>query len=129
KLAGGALDQIANIDLSSINPRIKDTKFLLASDVTNPLTGPNGASSVFGPQKGADDTTVKILDQNLSHYAQVIEQTIDKNVAQISGSGAAGGLGAGLIAFTNHSIHPGVQLILQATNLEAKIKAAAYVFN
>lgn len=128
KLAGGALDQIANIDLSSINPRIKDTKFLLASDVTNPLTGPNGASSVFGPQKGADDTTVKILDQNLSHYAQVIEQTIDKNVAQISGSGAAGGLGAGLIAFTNASIHPGVQLIAQETKLEAKIKKADYVF-
>lgn len=128
KLAGGALDQIANIDLSSINPRIKDTKFLLASDVTNPLTGPNGASSVFGPQKGADDTTVKTLDQNLSHYAQVIEQTIDKNVAQISGSGAAGGLGAGLIAFTNASIHPGVQLIAQETKLEAKIKGADYVF-
>ena len=58
KLAGGALDQIVNIDLSSINPRIKDTQFLLASDVTNPLTGPNGASSVFGPQKGADRKSV-----------------------------------------------------------------------
>ncbi|WP_297951434.1 glycerate kinase [uncultured Lactobacillus sp.] len=128
KLAGGALDQIANIDLSSINPRIKDTKFLLASDVTNPLTGPNGASSVFSPQKGADNVTVKILDQNLSHYAQVIDQTISKNVAKISGSGAAGGLGAGLIAFTNAVIHPGVQLIAQETKLEAKIKEADYVF-
>lgn len=128
KLAGGDLNQIASIDLSALNPRVKDSEFLLASDVTNPLTGPNGASAVFGPQKGADATTVKILDRNLTHYAQVIKQAIGKNVAEIHGSGAAGGLGAGLLAFTNASIHPGVQLIAQETQLETKIKDADYVF-
>ncbi|EEJ72380.1 glycerate kinase [Lactobacillus ultunensis] len=128
KLGGGNLNKIANIDLSHINPQIKDTEFLLASDVTNPLTGKNGASAVFGPQKGADEKTVQELDESLCHYAQIIQKTIDRDIAHIPGSGAAGGLGAGLLAFTNAQIHPGVKLIAHETKLEEKIKDADYVF-
>lgn len=72
KLGGGDLKQITRIDTIDINPKIKKTKFLLASDVTNPLTGTNGASYVFGPQKGADQATAKELDENLSHYAKLL---------------------------------------------------------
>ena len=128
KLGGGDLNQIAKIDLSAINPRLKDVQVLIASDVTNPLTGQNGASAVFGPQKGADAQTVKKLDQNLSHYAALIQQTCKKDVATIPGSGAAGGLGAGLLAFTNATIHHGVELIAHETHLADKIKGADFVF-
>ena len=128
KLGGGDLNQIAKIDLSAINPRLKDVQVLIASDVTNPLTGQNGASAVFGPQKGADAQAVKKLDQNLSHYAALIQQTCKKDVAAIPGSGAAGGLGAGLLAFTNATIHHGVELIAHETQLADKIKGADFVF-
>ncbi|NRO22018.1 glycerate kinase family protein [Lactobacillus helveticus] len=128
KLGGGDLNKIAKIDLSAINPQLKDVQILIASDVTNPLTGQNGASAVFGPQKGADAQTVEKLDQNLSHYATLIQQTIKKDVATIPGSGAAGGLGAGLLAFTNATIHHGVELIAHETYLADKIKGADFVF-
>ncbi|WP_224429524.1 glycerate kinase family protein [Lactobacillus amylovorus] len=124
KLGGGDLKQITRIDMIDINPKIKKTKFLLASDVTNPLTGTNGASYVFGPQKGADQATAKELDENLSHYAKIIGQ----NIAQTPGSGAAGGLGAGLLAFTHAKIYPGVKLVANEVHLAEKIKEADYVF-
>lgn len=124
KLGGGDLKQITRIDTIDINPKIKKTKFLLASDVTNPLTGTNGASYVFGPQKGADQATAKELDENLSHYAKIIGQ----NIAQTPGSGAGGGLGAGLLAFTHAKIYPGVKLVANEVHLAEKIKEADYVF-
>ena len=124
KLGGGDLKQITRIDTIDINPKIKKTKFLLASDVTNPLTGTNGASYVFGHQKGADQATAKELDENLSHYAKIIGQ----NIAQTPGSGAAGGLGAGLLAFTHAKIYPGVKLVANEVHLAEKIKEADYVF-
>lgn len=124
KLGGGDLKQITRIDTIDINPKIKKIKFLLASDVTNPLTGTNGASYVFGPQKGADQATAKELDENLSHYAKIIGQ----NIAQTPGSGAAGGLGAGLLAFTHAKIYPGVKLVANEVHLAEKIKEADYVF-
>lgn len=124
KLGGSDLKQITRIDTIDINPKIKKTKFLLASDVTNPLTGTNGASYVFGPQKGADQATAKELDENLSHYAKIIGQ----NIAQTPGSGAAGGLGAGLLAFTHAKIYPGVKLVANEVHLAEKIKEADYVF-
>ncbi len=123
KLGGGDLKQITRIDTIDINPKIKKTKFLLASDVTNPLTGTNGASYVFSPQKGADQATAKELDENLSHYAKIIGQ----NIAQTPGSGAAGGLGAGLLAFTHAKIYPGVKLVANEVHLAEKIKEADYV--
>ncbi|GGV16060.1 glycerate kinase [Lactobacillus acetotolerans DSM 20749 = JCM 3825] len=127
-LGGGDLNRISKIDLSNINPKINKTTFTLASDVTNPLLGKNGASYVFGKQKGADENTQPLLDNNLSHYASIIKKAIGKSVATIPGSGAAGGLGAGLLAFTPAKIEPGVKVVARETHLEDKMQNADFVF-
>lgn len=125
---GGSLSNLAKIDASKINPLLKNVKIILASDVVNPLTGKNGASAVFGPQKGATDEMVKKLDKDLEHYAEIIKRDLNRNIKNIPGSGAAGGLGAGFIAFTNCEIHKGIDVAIQATHLEDKIKNADYIF-
>lgn len=128
KLGGGNLNQIDKINLSNFDKRINNTKIILASDVTNPLIGNNGAALTFGKQKGADQATQILLDKNLTHYAAIIKKDLNKNISSIPGSGAAGGLGGGLLAFTNSEIHPGVQIVAQETHLEEEIKDADYVF-
>ncbi|WP_413476646.1 glycerate kinase [Latilactobacillus fuchuensis] len=114
---GGALAKLAAIDLTDVLPVLKDVELVIASDVTNPLTGPTGASAVFGPQKGATPAMVAQLDQNLSHYAQIIQRDIGLDVATIAGAGAAGGLGAGLLAFTNAQMQAGVEIVVAQTRL------------
>lgn len=127
-LGGGSLDKLAKIDISNLNPRLHQIKILIASDVTNPLTGPNGAAAVFGPQKGATPEMVKVLDTNLHHYAQIIKQDLGEDVEKLAGAGAAGGLGAGLLAFTDASMHSGVELVLKYTHLAQKAENSDYVF-
>lgn len=127
-LNGGNLKQIAKIDNQKIATGLKQINIILASDVTNPLTGENGAAFVFGKQKGADQPTQVLLDQNLQHYAQVIKQDLNKDIKNIPGSGAAGGLGAAFLAFTNAQLKSGVQVVAQETKLIEKIKTADYVF-
>ncbi len=121
---GGELKKIQTIELSRLNPKIKSTEFIIASDVDNPLTGPKGASLVYAPQKGASIDMAKQLDKNLEHYAEKLSFTFGKNFKQIPGSGAAGGLGAGLMAFLNASLVPGFQLISEIVDLDEKIKSA-----
>lgn len=125
---GGALKKLVKIDGSTIDPRIKETEILIASDVDNPLTGPTGASVVFGPQKGATPAMIKELDQNLAHYAAIIKRDLASDVQMIPGAGAAGGLGAGLLAFTGAKIRSGVELVIEYTQLAEKIAKADYVF-
>ncbi|QTQ40689.1 glycerate kinase [Lactobacillus taiwanensis] len=125
---GGNLDKLVKIDVSNLDPRLKNVKIIIASDVTNPLIGPEGASNVFGPQKGASPEMVKQLESNLNKYAQIIKRDLDKDIAQKTGAGAAGGLGAGLMAFTTCEMHQGVEIAIQVTQLDAKIKTADYVF-
>lgn len=125
---GGALAQLAAIDLTGLDPRLKTTEILIASDVTNPLTGPTGASVVFGPQKGASPAMVQVLDDNLAHYANIIQRDLGIEIAEQSGAGAAGGLGAGLLVFTGAKLQPGIELVIQLTQLEEKMKLADYVF-
>lgn len=96
---GGALGRLHTIDVSRLDERIKQVKFDVACDVTNPLIGENGASAIFGPQKGATAEMVHVLDQNLSNFADVIKKQLGKDIAHLDGAGAAGGLGAGLMAF------------------------------
>lgn len=127
-LGGGALAALDHIDVSKIDPRLKQVTIAIASDVTNPLTGPDGAAAVFGPQKGATPDMVKELDQNLHHYAQVIVQSTGKEVEKLAGAGAAGGLGAGLLAFTKAQMRHGVDLVIEATGLKEKVKGAQFVF-
>lgn len=124
---GGSLNQIQSVDLSGLDARLKQTEIIIASDVNNPLCGPKGASYVFGPQKGADAEMVKVLDQNLSHFADVVETEIDASYQHMAGAGAAGGLGFGLMAFAGASIQSGVELIIERTQLVEKIAQADYV--
>ncbi len=118
---GGALGQVSRIDISGLDQRIGDTKILVACDVTNPLTGPKGASHVYGPQKGADESTVKKLDRNLAGFAGIIRDQLGRDVEKVPGAGAAGGLGAGLIAFLDGQLVEGVPAVAERIGLEEKI--------
>ena len=124
---GGNLGKLAKIDCSDFDKRIKKTKVIIASDVTNPLCGKDGAAKVYGPQKGATTTMVKILEKNLFHYAQVIKRYLDRDVLNLPGAGAAGGLGAGLLSFLDARMEKGVELILKTIELERYLKDADLV--
>lgn len=125
---GGNLDKLDKIDISDLDSRLQDVKIILASDVTNPLIGKDGASRVFGPQKGATPEMVEKLENNLQHYAKIIKRDLNKDVASVSGAGAAGGLGAGLMAFTTCKMRQGVDIAIEVTKLEEKVKSTDYVF-
>lgn len=124
---GGNLKQICEIDLSALDVRLATTEMLIASDVNNPLCGEYGASAIFGPQKGATPELVKILDQNLGYFANLVETTLGVNVQHQAGAGAAGGLGFGLLAFARAKIQSGVELLIQQTGLAEKIAQADVV--
>ncbi len=128
QVGGGQLDQIQSIDLSQLDPRLKSTEIVIASDVNNPLCGENGASHVFAPQKGATSEMVDVLDQNLSHFANLVKQQLNLDIAHVQGTGAAGGLGFGLMAFAGAKIRSGVEIVIEETGLSEKIAQADYVF-
>lgn len=128
KLGGGFLDRLATIDTSNVIPGLRDVHILVASDVTNPLCGEHGASRVFGPQKGATPEMVEFLDNNLRHYAQVLKDQLGIDVLNVPGAGAAGGLGAGLLAFTNATMKKGIEIVIEYTNLKEKLRHADYCF-
>lgn len=125
---GGALEKLEKIDLSNFDERLKDVNIEVACDVNNPLTGENGASYIFGPQKGATEEMVKHLDNSLKNYAKVIREQLGCDVENVPGAGAAGGLGAGLMAFLDADLRKGVELVIKYTKLEEKIQGADYVF-
>jgi len=127
KEGGGSLDQLASIDLTNLDSRLAEVKVEVACDVDNPLTGETGAPAVFGPQKGATPDMVKQLDCNLAHYAAVIEKEMDIHIQDVPGAGAAGGLGGGLLAFLSAELKPGVDIVIEATQLENYIKNADLV--
>ena len=125
---GAALARLARVDLAGLDPRLGSAVFQIASDVTNPLLGPDGASAVFGPQKGADAQTVRELDEALGTYARVLTATIGRDVSPLAGAGAAGGLGAAFLAFFDAQMHRGVDVVMAAAHLEDKLPGADYVF-
>lgn len=127
-VGGGHLGQLARIDLSRLDTRIANTEILVASDVTNPLIGSNGAAIIFGPQKGATAEMVQQLDHNLTHYANLIHQTTGQSLADYPGAGAAGGLGAGLLAFTHAKMQRGVDVVIQYSHFNEKALNADFVF-
>ncbi|PWG00256.1 glycerate kinase [Levilactobacillus bambusae] len=127
-VGGGNLSELVRIDASRRDPRLDKVEVIMASDVTNPLTGNTGASVVFGPQKGATPDQVQRLDHNLAHYAEVVARDLGIEVAEIPGSGAAGGLGAGLLAFTSATVERGVEIVLEKTHLRDRVKDADVVF-
>ncbi len=124
---GAALATLAHISTSTMDPRLQECTLEVACDVTNPLCGPTGASAVYGPQKGATPEMVEELDSALAHYAQIIEQDLGMSVREIPGAGAAGGLGAGLIAFLHATLRPGAQIVFEAIHLEERIRTANLV--
>jgi len=124
---GGMLAEVTRIDMSGLDERIRETKIMVACDVTNPLTGPDGASHVYGPQKGADPEMVKQLDSNLKKFSEVITEQLGKEVGNIPGAGAAGGLGAGLIAFLDGELVEGVPAIAAKTGLDKAVAKADIV--
>lgn len=128
KLGGGFLDRLVTIDTSNVIPGLRDVHILVASDVTNPLCGEHGASRVFGPQKGATPEMVEVLDNNLRHYAQVVKDQLGIDVLNVPGAGAAGGLGAGLLVFTNATMKKGIEIVIEYTNLKEKLRHADYCF-
>lgn len=125
---GGALGRLARVDTSKLAPGLSRVKILLASDVTNPLTGEQGAARVFGPQKGATPEMVATLDKNLGHFSAVVKRDCGSSPANVAGAGAAGGLGFGLLAFTAAEIHRGVDLVLRFTDFARQVAGADFVF-
>jgi len=124
---GGYLHKLRKIDLSRMDSRLKNTRIRVACDVNNPLTGSQGASSVYGPQKGATPDMVEKLDRALKYYAQVIYRDLGIDVENVPGSGAAGGLGAGLMAFLNGELTPGIELVMEAVGLEKELKNCSLI--
>lgn len=123
---GGFLGALDKIDTSGVIPQIKHVHILVASDVTNPLCGERGASVVFGPQKGATPEMVQTLDQNLRHYGEVVKAQLGIDVIDVPGAGGAGGLGAGLLAFTNSNMRKGIDIVIEYTQLKEKLRGADY---
>ena len=128
---GGGLGTLAKIDITGLHPAIAETDTtdtVVACDVNNPLTGPEGASHVYGPQKGATPAIIETLDAHLAHFDAVLTQTLGKSFNAIPGAGAAGGLGAGLMAFLNAELRLGVDIMIDAVKLNERIKGASLVF-
>ncbi|KHF39152.1 glycerate kinase [Halalkalibacter okhensis] len=126
-LGGAGLAKLARIDISQLDQRLQDVTVDVACDVDNPLTGPKGASAIYGPQKGATTEQIELLDENLAHYASVIKRDVGKEIQDVPGSGAAGGLGAGLLAFLPSELKRGGDLVIEATKLEDVVRDADLV--
>ncbi|AZO96590.1 glycerate kinase [Halocella sp. SP3-1] len=124
---GGELDKIKEIDLSNLDKRIKEININVACDVTNPLYGPEGAAYIYGPQKGADQKMVELLDKNLRYFAEVVKKSLNIDLQSIPGAGAAGGLGAGLFAFLKAELKSGVDIVLEANKFEEKLSGVNLV--
>lgn len=124
---GAALHDLASIDVSGLDERLAGVEFIVACDVDNPLTGPRGASAVYGPQKGATPADVEYMDAALANYALVVKRQLGKDVSEVPGAGAAGGLGAGLMTFCNATLRRGVEIVVEATGLTGKCKGADLV--
>jgi glycerate kinase len=124
---GAALLRLAHIDVSGLDPRPKDLDVTVASDVDNPLVGPEGAAAVYGPQKGATPDDVLLLDSALRRYAQVLNADLGLDLAEVPGAGAAGGLGAGAIAFLGGRLEPGIDLVLDLIGFHDALTGADLV--
>jgi glycerate 2-kinase len=124
---GGSLERLHRIDAGGIDQRLKTCRIEVACDVNNPLTGPKGASAVYGPQKGATPEMVAELDGNLGRFADLIRRRFGIDVDAVPGAGAAGGMGAALLAFLNAQLRPGIDIVMDAVGLDAAVRDADLV--
>lgn len=121
---GAALLNLMAIDDTDIDPRLQECTFIVASDVTNRLCGEEGASAIFGPQKGATPEMVHLLDEALNHFAEVVTEHRGIDMRKVAGSGAAGGMGGALIAFLDARIRPGIEVVMEAVQFRETIRGA-----
>ena len=121
-LGGLALNEITKIDISGIDPRINESEILVACDVNNPLCGPNGASFIYGPQKGASPEMVKTLDDALYHFGSQLIRDTGINIMEIEGAGAAGGIGGGMGGFLDAKLKPGIEIVLDSLDFDKSLK-------
>lgn len=124
---GEELSRLANIDMSGLDKRIKECKFEVACDVNNPLTGPEGASAIYGPQKGATVDMVAKLDEALMHFAETVKKDIGVDINNMRGAGAAGGLGGGMVAFLDGRLRSGVDIVLDVVGLNKQLEGSHLV--
>ena len=124
---GLALHRLARLHRGGVHADWKEAEVEVACDVSNPLTGPSGASAVYGPQKGATPEMVRELDAALKHFAEIIRRDLEIDVEHLPGAGAAGGLGAGLVAFTGASLRPGAEMVMEAVRLDERLHGARLV--
>lgn len=124
---GGALQRLARVDIDELDSRLRETHMVVATDVANSLCGPAGASLVYGPQKGASETVAERLDAALAHYAEIVRRDLGVDVAGVPGAGAAGGLGAGLIAFCGAEVRSGFEVVAEAVGLRERVRLASAV--
>ena len=124
---GAALAGLDRIDLSELDERAGESDFLVACDVSNPLTGPEGASAIYGPQKGATPEMVSQLDAALKHFARIVKRDVGSDIDQVPGAGAAGGLGGGMMAFLGGELKTGVDIVLETVDLESHLDGADLV--
>lgn len=125
---GGELGKVVEVDDSNVHPLLKETEIIILSDVNNPLYGESGAAYVFGPQKGADSNMVKELDDNLRYFSGIIKEYLEEDISEIPGTGAAGGLGFGMMAFCKGKALSGIEEILNIVNIDKHLKDADFVF-
>jgi len=123
---GAALRQLARMDLRAFRLPA-ETKVIVACDVDNPLCGPEGAAAIYGPQKGATPEMARVLDAALAHYAAILRAQLGAEVAEVPGAGAAGGLGAGLLAFCQATLQPGTEMALDVTQFDARVRECRLV--
>jgi len=124
-LCGGVIDRIATIDTTTLDPRLKHVRITAACDVTNPMTGLDGAAHVYGPQKGATPVQVEQLDRNLRHIAKLFRTGLGRDVEHTPGAGAAGAMGAGLMAFLGAELRPGIAIVLDAVGFDCRVQGAS----
>lgn len=124
---GAALSRLDRIDVSGLDKLVKESEFMVACDVNNPLTGPEGASVIYGPQKGANSVMIEELDAALEHFSNIVKRDIGVDIGKIPGSGAAGGLGAGLIAFLDGKLRAGVDIVLDTVDFDNRLTGADLV--
>ncbi|MGD8109987.1 glycerate kinase [Vibrio sp. TRT 17S01] len=125
---GGGLTELTQIDVSRLDARLTQCEILVACDVDNPLCGEKGASAIFGPQKGASEQDIALLDQALHNFGMLTEQVTGQDVLSRRGAGAAGGMGAALLGYTNAILKPGIEIVLETVNLKEIVKDADIVF-
>ena len=126
-VGGAALARLHRVDIDGMNPRISQSRIQVATDVTNPLCGPEGTAAIYGPQKGATPAIVQELDQALVHYAEVLKRDLGVDVKDVPGAGAAGGLAYGLMAFLKAKLRPGVDVLAEAIDFRSRLQGVDLV--